>query len=57
MRAGGEPTGGELGPLVGEKEPPAGEVGGEKRGDEAGDPPPERGSDTVDIPSKKKFCM
>ena len=49
-RAGGEPTGGDVGPLtVGESEPPAaGEVGGEKSGDEAGELP-DLGSDTIDI--------
>ena len=35
--------------MAGEREPPAGEVGGEKRGEEAGEPPPDRGSDTIDI--------
>ena len=51
-RAGGEPTG-EPGPLtVGEREPPAaGEVGGEKRGEEAGEFP-DLGSDTIDIATR-----
>lgn len=48
-RAGGDPTGGEVGPLTdGESDPPAGDVGGEKSGEEAGELP-DLGSETIDM--------
>ena len=48
-RWGGEPIGDD--PLMaGDREPPAaGDVGGEKRGEDAGEPPPDRGSEATDI--------
>lgn len=54
-RAGGDPIGGDPGPLRGgDMEPPAGDVGGEKWGEEAGELP-DLGSEITDILLKQCF--